>query len=453
MQKLKYLFFASLIFAVTYSIFQQGELSYEVYLLLFTLALFSIFIPHWAIYLLIVLAPINLYLAAHPGNLLSSSKEYLYIIVLFFSFVRIILRKDLSQYFKTPLTTPMVVFTIFMLVQAFRNPVLGLGFNGFKFYIQHIPFFFFGIIFFRDKRKLYDLLLLTFIILIVVAILEVLKFQGHLEALWLNDETAVKIGHQTGSLAGGSFTTSMLCVLINCLSIGMIIGQRGLKKILLISLIVLAIIGIYLSHTRGAYLSLLFSFLTLIFLAGRRFRLFLPPLFLTVAMLVYVPTFSQRFFSTYDSSANLRWFFYSNGIKEIFGRGLWLFGSGLFTHDMVAIKSWQPGMPDPIFFDNHLLIIVAESGILALILLGTIFMRFIKKAKMILGQLHDNFLKGLCLGILTMWFTLFFAMVIGTATWLDVPLGMFFWLFSGVLFNLPQIEKQVIETPKKSIYR
>lgn len=439
----KILFFIFLFISVIYSIFVQGIIPYEIGFILISVCIFSIFMPQWAIYLLIIIAPINLYIVSKENTLFFYSKEYLYLMVLFLFFIRILGTEE-RKYLKNPLTVPIMFFALFMIVQAIRNPNILLGLNGFKFYLQHIPFMFFSLTFFRNKERLRDLIMLSFMALIVVAFFEILKFGGQVETLW-KAELAVRIGHLTSSFAGGSLLTAMLCVTINCLALGIALRQKGPNRLLLMVLILLTIGGVFFSHTRGAYLSLIFSILVVFYYSGGRLKNFILPALIIVILLTYIPAFSQRFFSTYDVKANLRIYYYKIGLREILDRQLWLFGTGLFTQDLVGIKNWQPPMPEPIFFDNYFLIIIAETGILGIVFLGIIFFRFLKETKRIYSKLNNLFLKSLALGIITMWVTLFFAMTIGAATWFNVPIGMFFWLFAGLIFNLPYIENELAE--------
>jgi len=440
----KFLFFIFLFVSIIYSIFEQGIIPYEIGLILILLSIFSIFMPQWAVYLLIIIAPINLYIVSKENSLLFYSKEYLYLIIFFIFFIRIVGITEQRKYLRNPMTAPIIFFALFMMVQAIRNPNIGIGLDGFKYYLQHIPFMFLSLTLFRNKERLRDLIMLSFMVLIIVAFFEMFKFKGQLETLW-KVGGAMEIGHLTSSLVGGSFASSMLCVTLNCLVLGIALRQKGLNRVLLLILILLAIGGVFFSHTRGAYISLIFSILTVFYYSGGRLKNFVLPALIIVVLLTYIPTFSQRFLSTYDVNENLRIHYYQTGLTEMLSRGLWLFGSGLFTHDMVGIKNWRHGMPEPIFFDNYFLIIIAETGIFGAVFLGIIFFRFLKEAKRIYSELNNQFLKSIALGIITMWVTLFFALTIGTATWLDVPLGMFFWLFAGLIFNLPYIENQLAE--------
>ena len=444
----KLVFFAFLFIGVITSIFKQGVIPYEIGLILISLFILSIFIPQWAIYLLIIIAPINLYLFSKGGTWLFYSKEYLYLIVSFLFFIRIASSNE-KNYLKNPLTTPIILFILFMMVQAIRNPNIKVGFEGFRFYLQHIPFMYFSLVFFRNKERLHDLVMLSFMALIIVAFLEIFKFQGQIEALWRTD-LATRIGHLTASFTGGALISAMLCVTINCLALGLVLKQKGPNRVLLLILILSSIVAIFFSHTRGAYISLIFSILIVLYYSGGRPKNFVVPVLIVIVLLAYIPTFSQRFFSTYDVNANLRIRYYAMGLKEIMDRQLWLFGTGLFTHDVVGINNWQAGMPEPIFFDNYFLIILAETGIIGVMFLAVIFFRFLQEAKKIYSRLNNPFLKSLALGIITMWVTLFFALTIGAATWVNVPIGIFFWLFAGVIFNLPYIENELAEKQESS---
>lgn len=445
MRNLKFLFFLLLSLGSTYSILKQGVLQYEIIFLFIFLSFAALLAPHWAIYLLIIISPINLYIVTTKETLVFYSKEYFYIIVSTLFFLRILSRASERRHLKSPLTFPIVTFVFFMLIQAIRSYSPNVGAEGFKFYIQNISFFFFGLIFFKNTERIRDLISLTFITLVILSFLEIQKFTGRFGILWQADE-AIRIGHLTTTISGTTFISSILCVLINCLAMAFVLRQKGIKQLLALVLSLIAIVAIFLSHTRGAYLSLLFSIVVMIYYSGIKFRLGLLITFLLILIiifLVYFPSFGQRFISIYDPNKNVRFFIYSNSVKALIERGLLLFGSGLFTHDLVGLENWTYGAPEPIFFDNLALILLAEAGIGVVILLSIIFFRFLKNAKEIYTNLKEPFLKNLSLGIITMWVTLFFSMVIGTTTWLNVPTGMFFWLFAGVMFNLPEIDDEL----------
>ncbi|MFA5603430.1 MAG: O-antigen ligase family protein [Bacilli bacterium] len=368
--------------------------------------------------------------------------EILFILMLLAFIIKRIKNNGELKYKFTPMDLPILIFTGMGIVHVFLvSPDLKIAVQGFRVVFQYIMWYFLFTQFINNYNKSNKVINFLIIIGLILGIHSIFQYVIGVEmpATWIDITESIKT--RAYSIVGSPNILGSIFVLLIPISISKTIVTKKTKtKIFYFITSLVMCLGIVLTFSRGAWLSLAVSLFALIVLINIKYIYYF---IVGVSLFVlYGGTFSQRLLfmlsPTYliSSAKGGRIYRWLDGIKiwgenKFLGLGLGRFGGAIATQNNLT----------PYYMDNYYLKTMLEMGIYGLSGLILLVMYYIHFAlKIIRYQITKEnkiIVIGAFAGTVGILFQNFFENVF------EVPvMVVYFWLFVAIINSFaPESEK------------
>lgn len=441
---------------------------------------FTYFFPNMALYLIVVLIPIQLYFDI-IGTYSISVAQLLIILILIFQLIDNAIKKDLSI-FQSPLTLALILYISVAGFSLLNSVILSSSIPALLRTMANFSLFFvvLSVVKTRDQvKKVIFLLLVTATVISVFAIIQGCLSEQILEGFirshpllmkffFREDEVFKSIMLAPSQLhrpflpmGSPDILSEFLYILLPLAFILRYDGENwGINKFCLYLLIAFGWVAMIFSNSRGGFLGLFISFGVLAILTKNFKFVFRPLMYLSIfggsAIIIFWNELKLGILSRVLDISQILTSFKEGRLKfwlaglEIF-KNYPLIGAGygsLFKMlDRYGVKWWGWGrfmgyQITPNYSHNMYIDTAAELGILGLTVFLWLSFRVLKLAYNNFTQTEDKELKCLSLWYFCIFVGILVHSIFDTFLFYGPRISMLFWLISGLVVSLKRIGEE-----------
>ena len=360
----------------------------------------------------------------------------------------------------TPLTIPVVVFTVFQCIEVFNPaaPSIMFGLWGMRVTIRILGFFLI-LYYFRNVFAIKRLVWFWLVLMFGIALYGI--FQHHHGLLWQemawllsegNAKTHILGGYvRVFSTVGDAATFGFLMIMAVLMVLAMALTAKPLTQVLLLASTLPMLYGMTLSYSRGPVVALVAGAAIMI-VASRNWKLGMAAVgvgFLGLTLLV--ASGSTRLVDRLETATNpmedasfmVRVGYITDYVPEIakrpFGYGINTSGgSGLAAAGGAQVRNSVVGVPT----DNYYFKVALEMGWVGLTIFLWLYFAAMWHAYLIYRRTDEPYLKAIALGLLSVQFSLF-AGAFSNDIHAQKPISEFFWIAIGLSMLIGQHQRQL----------
>ncbi len=408
----------------------------------FVIAIFSFLAPEYSLYLLLIsmlLSPEFSFSVLGGGaglrGLTLRYEDLLLLIIGTAWFMKTAIRKELGLFLSTPLNKAIAVYLFVCLLSTMIGYQMGRvrGVTGFLFvfkYFEYIVIYFMAVNILKEKKQIERFLAVMLIVCFVTCVVGLIEVPA-----------GGRVSTPFEGKEGEPNTLGGYLVLMISLTLGLLLSDnRPKQKPFLFVLLIVCLITLELTLSRGSWVALIPMLFTLIYFTKKRFAIIIPLVFaIAISPLLLPHSVKDRFYYTFAQP-------HDRGDVEI--------GSfRLDTSTSARVQSWKQvltkdfarhpilgyGVTGYAFVDAQYPRVLVETGLLGLfffvLLLGAIYRNALKAYQ----TTADPFFKGLIMGFLGGVVGLLFH-AISANTFIIVRIMEPFWFLTAMVIMIPKIE-------------
>lgn len=360
----------------------------------------------------------------------------------------------------TPLTIPVIVFTVFQCIEVFNPaaPSIMFGLWGMRVTIRILGFFLI-LYYFRNVFAIKRLIWFWLVLMFGISLYGI--FQHHHGLLWQemawllsegNAKTHILGGYvRVFSTVGDAATFGFLMIMAVLMVLSMALTARPLTQVLLLAATLPMLYGMTLSYSRGPVVALVAGAAIMI-VASRNWKLGIAAIgvgFLGLTLLVasgstkLVDRLETATNPMEDASFMVRVGYITDYVPEIakrpFGYGINTSGgSGLAAAGDTQVRNSVVGVPT----DNYYFKVALEMGWVGLTIFLWLYFAAMWHAYLIYRRTDEPYLKAIALGLLSVQFSLF-AGAFSNDIHAQKPIAEFFWIAIGLSMLIGQHQRQL----------
>ncbi len=364
--------------------------------------------------------------------------ELLMVCLFMLWFLKLIIHRKEPSYKFTPMDVPIIIyFSANILVLLVNSPDFKIAIEGIRANVEYLIWYFLVIMLLKKERDIQFFCNALIIVAAGIAIHGIYQYitGAEMPANWV-DSAEAGIKTRVYSIIGSPNILGSLMTLVTPMTLSFALAEkRILKKLIYVVLAGLMILCLFLTYSRGAWIG--FAVAMAVFVWIRDKRLFVPAIILMVAVVIFVPSISDRitYMLSPDYTASslragrlVRWLTGLEMFKEtpIFGVGLGQFGGA------VAMNN---GIKGTFYMDNYFLKTAVETGLVGLCAFVILMVQAVVWSYRTFIMCKDKYYKIILSGI--------FAGILGTVfhnfveNIFEVPMmTSYFWVLVAIVMHL-----------------
>ncbi|MGB9834533.1 MAG: O-antigen ligase family protein [bacterium] len=404
--------------------------------------------PEFGLYGIAAYAMIDYFVRSNlPASIARIWPLALMALILIGILIRIVKESERKFYF-TEAVIPLLLFLLWNCVSLVENTVsFSVGFEGIRAILQTSIFFFLSLNAVRDRKKLHVLLYFLTGILLVISLYAIYQhiIQVPVKPGWVDVDFEQDIKTRSYSIFPSPNALSGYLVLFFPLVLVLFLEEKGwASKIYFLGAALTMGLALMYTLTRAGWLVCALSLLLLGLLHDRRVLVFL--LILALA-LPFLPEFSTRLATMITgeywvkSATAGRLYRWELGLEIASGHPLFGTGPGTFGGAVAYRAGYWPG----IYADNYYIKTASELGFVGLGLYSLTLLFILIGGFRRLRSLKDKMLKNIGWAMQAGIFA-FLAHNFTENLWEEPPLAVAFWFLCGLLFLLPLLERENVQS-------
>ncbi len=352
-------------------------------------------------------------------------------------------RDPQRRFYFTWVSLALLLLFLWTTLSLFFNPVsFSVGFEGLRAILQTSLFFLATLNAIRSQESLRRLMVVLAIVLIAISLFGIYQYvtQVPVKAGWVDRDFEQDISSRAFSIFSSPNALSGYLVLFIPLFLVLFLDERKWPaKLLFFLAFALALLAIFFTLTRGAWLAL---GIALLFLGIFHDRRVLAVLLIAALLLPLLPQFATRFSSLVSgeywskSASTGRLYRWDIALEIAASNPLWGSGPGTFGGAVAYRAGYWPG----VYADNYYLKTLAETGYgglgLFLLLLLSILWEGIRRTRVLVERSQINLAWAIQAGLIG-----FIVHMFTENLWEEPSLAVSFWFLTGLLLALPLLAK------------
>lgn len=408
----------------------------------FAIAIFSFLAPEYSLYLLLVsmlLSP-EFSITVLPGSqglrgLTLRYEDLLLVIIGTAWFMKTAIRKELGLFLNTPLNKTIAAYLIVCLLSTMMGYQAGRvkGVTGFLYvlkYFEYVVIYFMAVNILKEKKQVERFVTMMLIVCFVTCIVGLIQVPA-------GERVSAPFEGQEGE----PNTLGGYLILMMAVTIGLLLtDNRPKMKPWLFLLLLVALVTLGLTLSRGSWIALIPMLLTLVYFTDKRFTIIVPLVFALVVSPILLPqSIKDRIYYTYlqphdrsdvqigdfrlDQSTAARLLTWKQVLKRDFAK-----------HPILGYGVTGYG-----FIDAQYPRVLVETGLLGLAFFVLLIAAIYRYALKAYRGTKDSFFKGLLLGYLGGLVGLIVHGA-GANTFIIVRIMEPFWFLTAMVIMIPKIE-------------
>ncbi len=416
----------------------------------FVIAIFSFLAPEYSLYLLLVsmlLSP-EFSVGALPGHSLRGItlryEDLLLLIIGTAWFMKTAIRKELGLFIRTPLNKTIAAYLVVCLISTLIGIQAGRvkAVTGFLYvfkYFEYVVIYFMAVNILKEKKQVERFVTVMLIVCFVTCIVGLIQVPA-------GERVSTPFeGEVPEPNTMGGYLVLMVSVVLGLL----LADDRKKVKPFLLLLLLVCVITLALTLSRGSWVALIPMVFTLIYFTDKRSVIVIPLMFIIAVSPIVLPqTVKDRFYYTFLKPQD-------RGEFE-------LAGFRLDTSTSARLASWKQvltkdfgkhpvigyGVTGYAFVDAQYPRVLIETGLIGLAFFIILLSAIYRYALRIYRQTKTPFFRGLALGYL-IGFVGLITHGLGANTFIIVRIMEPFWFLTAMIIMIPQIESKEVDQPKR----